>query len=424
MFFFFFFNSDDDVRTIGKAFEMICLEKMKYDGYIEMSSYIDRTISNEEMLFRLAAIKSRFINLYKTEYPTKDTIRQTWEKMGFSLDKEEKINRVEAEAILYWAYGVLKETQQRIDETLRLFREIKELSYIDYNIVYKDGIFYNERKIEIKPIISIASFNSAISHCKRSSQMTFYRGHADVNYLLQPSIYRNSSWKNKESEMYQEVLITCPDDFYNLRSHLEKLVEMQHYGLPTRLLDITTNPLVALYFACENHFDRDGEVVLIESEKNEIRYPQSDTATILASLPVFNEKIQNMFKCTAEDGGLSQKDFNDKIGKLLHEIRFEKPAFEANIKKEDVLRSIIVLATKNNKRIIKQDGAFILCGLSTDSNELNRFRYQKKGKKLILLIKSKHKKSLLKDLSTLSINRSTLFPEIDNVTQHIKESYR
>ena len=423
MFFFFFFNLADDVPTIGKAFEMICLEKMKNDGYIEMSSYIDRTISNEEMLFRLAAIKSRFINLYKTEYPTKDTIRQTWEQMGFSLEKEEKINRVEAEAILYWAYGALKETPERIDETLRLFGKIKELSYIDYNIIYKDGIFYNERKIEIKSIISIASFNSAISHCNKSDKITFYRGHADVNYVLQPSIHRNSSWKMKESEMYQEVLITCPDDFYNLHSHLEKLVEMQHYGLPTRLLDITSNPLVALYFACENHFDRDGEVVLIESEKNEVRYPQSDTATILASLPVFSEEIQNMFKLNAEDVALSQKDFNDKVGKLLHEIRFEKPAFAANIKKEDILHSIIVLATKNNKRIIKQDGAFILCGLSTDSNELNRFRYHIKGKKLILLIKSDYKKKLLKDLSMLSINRSTLFPEIDNVTQYIKESY-
>lgn len=424
MFFFFFFDLADDIQTIKKAFEMICFEKMKNDGYIEMSSYINRTISNEEMSFRLATVKSKFINLYKMEYPTKDTIRQVWGQMGFSIEKEEKINRVEAEAILYWAYGALEEKQQRIDQTLSLFGQIKELSSIEYNIVYENGIFYNQRKIEIKPIISIASFNSAIANYNKRDKMTFYRGHADVNYVLQPSIYRNLSWKKKESEIYQEVLITCPDDFYNLHSHLEKLVEMQHYGLPTRLLDITTNPLVALYFACENHFDRDGEVVLIESEKNQIRYPQSDTATILASLPVFSEAIQNMFKLNAEDNMLSQKDFNDKVGKLLHEIRFEKPAFEANIKKEDILRSIIVLATKNNKRIIKQDGAFILCGLSTDSNELNRFRYQKKGKKLILLIKNKYKKTLLKDLSTLSINRSTLFPEIDNVTQHIKESYR
>ena len=171
MFFFFFFDLADNIQTIKKAFEMICFEKMKNDGYIEMSSYINRTISNEEMSFRLATVKSKFINLYKMEYPTKDTIRQVWGQMGFSIEKEEKINRVEAEAILYWAYGALEEKQQRIDQTLSLFGQIKELSSIEYNIVYENGIFYNERKIEIKPIISIASFNSAIANYNKAIEL-------------------------------------------------------------------------------------------------------------------------------------------------------------------------------------------------------------------------------------------------------------
>ena len=90
MFFFFFFNLADDVQTIGKAFEMICLEKMKNDGYIEMSSYIDRTISNEEMLFRLATVKSKFINLYKTKYQQRIQLGKPGNKWVFRLTKKKK----------------------------------------------------------------------------------------------------------------------------------------------------------------------------------------------------------------------------------------------------------------------------------------------------------------------------------------------
>ena len=422
IFFFFFFDRLYDIPAVFYAFNKICVDKMLHDGYCDMSYFVNAQISQEEMLYRLANCKSKYIELYQHPYPDYKTAYQQWHEMfKEESDSSEDMLIEEANAIVYWVYMILPNEEERKQFTLELFFKVKELSLIDCVIEYEKGVFYNSKTIELRIISSIADFNRAMGTYQKSDGVLYYRGHSNANYRLQPSISRKTSWLYNEREMYNELLINCPTDFEKCNSHLEKLVKMQHYGLPTRLLDITKNALVALYFACESQHDNYGEIILISTTKDSIYYPQSDTASILASLPAFNYDIQQSYSALALDPSITKEEFNVKISRLIHEIRLEKPAFGADINKEDLLRNIIILATKNNNRIIKQDGAFILCGLSHDSNTLNQFRYKKKGKTVIVLVSNK--KKILEQLSTFSINRATLFPEIECVADYIKNIY-
>lgn len=70
---------------------------------------------------------------------------------------------------------------------------------------------------------------------------------------------------------------------------------------------------------------------------------------------------------------------------------------------------------------MKQDGAFILCGLDNQNGFLEKFRYRQDGKKVVILISKK--KKILEQLEAFSINRASLFPEIECVSEYLKNKY-
>lgn len=275
------------------------------------------------------------------------------------------------------------------------------------------------------PISNIADFVKGLQNIpKKRGHELFFRGHDDINYKLLPSIYRNRRLLNNERNLFKEFILRTPSDFLNEKSALEKLVKMQHYGLPTRLLDLTTNPLVALYFACEGKGKRDGEVIIFQIPKQDIKYYDSNIVSILSNIAkrptTFNvEKIRK----------LSRSQFNgqDEIKYLIHEIKEEKSYFLPNISPEDVERVVAVKVKQSNARIIKQSGTFLIFGINgkkpkpADIPENWVLNQETAG--VNFKIDKNSKENILDELNVVGINEATLFPELENQAKYLKRHY-
>lgn len=80
-----------------------------------------------------------------------------------------------------------------------------------------------------------------------STKHYFFRGQASNEWNVMPGVFRGGMLPH-EAELINAAYTRNPDDFRKLTTDFEKLAKLQHYGLPTRLLDVTENPLVIQMF--------------------------------------------------------------------------------------------------------------------------------------------------------------------------------
>lgn len=195
-------------------------------------------------------------------------------------------------------------------------------------------------------IDSVASYISEISKINTLENL-FFRGQSNDSYDLVPGIYRKGDKEFthliNESVMYRDIISKSPSDFNN-KNTLESLTLMQHYGLPTRILDITSNALVALYFACCNNFEKNGKVYVFNVEKDSIVNYNSDRACILANLSKLNHDFYYSIRVYEQ-----VLNYKNKIVSELENIMEEY--FELMLDHNDInqfIKKNIVIKTNEN----------------------------------------------------------------------------
>lgn len=115
----------------------------------------------------------------------------------------------------------------------------------------------------------------------------YYRGQSNYKYKLIPSLSHKVTGCTEDNETYvpfekdiiKRAKLEYPDIFRNNNS-IDELALIQHYGMPTRLMDVTENPLVTLYFACIGNEKHDGEVYVFNSGINAKIYTSYDEKKI------------------------------------------------------------------------------------------------------------------------------------------------
>ena len=279
-------------------------------------------------------------------------------------------------------------------------------------------------------IRSVSEYLECLSKIKMEPKTTFsvgcftlFRGQANANWLLSPSLYRQNLFE-AENLLLTEIKHICPNEFGDNR--FDSLVKMQHFGMPTRLLDVTTNPLVSLYFACESseQSNEDGIVYIFPN------MPVSWSNDLLVDLVMdfvydyFPRKMwldQMLDQSRKKYGNGRYRLMPDTIDSLLHYLTI--PAFA-------------VMPAKTNERIEAQDGAFFVFGMhfsnrevSTNPGTIGRVYYnfepieidnvQQIWKKTeTLRIPAAAKKGILNQLDILGINERKLFPDLSHQINH------
>jgi hypothetical protein len=239
----------------------------------------------------------------------------------------------------------------------------------------------------------------------------WFRGSGKTTYTLSPSIHRHATLSSPEKIIELETQIM---DRFNQRSvpflmrpvdkknDWEVLFFMQHYGIPTRLLDWSENPFISLYFALTS-----APYEVIDRK----RVYKEDACIWVLDPVLWNQE--------------SLKDFSYDKGILSVEDHFVgsfKPRTPyGNIREKPVG----IFGTHNSSRIVSQRGVFTIFGKKMKPMEETYIEDSYPQDSLIKLILPKDNIfSLLTSLTSLGITDSVVYPDLEGLAKEIRRFYK
>lgn len=316
------------------------------------------------------------------------------------------------------------------------------------------------KEIQVKG--NLSSITDCLNESAEGFQALWFRGQPNYKHKLVPSIFRqgeNFGVIYNEQKMFEEFKRRYPDQSDSHKTTYEWLTLMQHYGLPTRLLDWSSNLLAALYFCCINDKKEDGALYIFDPTNMERMYGFNELLEMQVQVKsrsdFFNRLIYKLDNVLDENSMLNGVTIGDLKKDLMKRSRFtglstgstesfESLAIRTELPNtvdiegntvphiyQDIKRAfsniIPFKAPHLNPRIRQQHGFFTFHGgmfvdgmdfIPTGDMEDEMYT----GQSLLKLKISKDdKSSLLRELSYAGIREATLFPEMEYQAKEIKE---
>ncbi|MGD1151557.1 MAG: FRG domain-containing protein [Syntrophales bacterium] len=251
-----------------------------------------------------------------------------------------------------------------------------------------------------KSLTSLQEFLDCVHYFERKwgNNRLWFRGISNSNYELKPSIYRKEIWSYdvEEAKEVCSEFIRRGKPFANkqsVNSKWEWYHLMQHYGVPTRLLDWTEGALIGLFFAVRKIKNKNTPCVLLVDpfRLNKL----SANQTVLYYLdPVYREKI------------------DDKVLKYFDD-EAELPDYP-----------VALLPPHLDERIVSQQSVFIIFGKRRNGLvDIVKKKADKKPRLVKLCIDQRKLHYIRNQLATAGITESSLFPDLEGLARDIRRGF-